>query len=73
MSVPNDSIVILSTQETRIPGYVHQQYLYVDEDCPGSKIVDRYGPPIDPGDPAVHMEEHSMCLNSRDDGGGGGD
>ncbi len=63
--IQNDSIVILKTEESGIPGYVHQQYLFIDENCPGPRQVDYYGPPIDPNDASLRKIEHRMCLDSR--------
>ncbi len=69
-TLPNGTIVVLRTEETGVPGYVHQQYMFVDDACPGSKIVDYYGPPIDPNDPDLRNRELRLCLDSRDGGGG---
>ncbi len=68
-SVSNGTIVILKTEETGIPGYVHQQYLFVDAACPESKIVDYYGPPIDPNDPDLRSRELRLCLDAWEGGG----
>ncbi len=61
----NDSIVILKTEESGVPGYVHQQYLFIDQNCPGPKQIDYYGPPIDPNDASLQRLEHAMCLDSQ--------
>ncbi len=65
-NLPNGTIVILRTEETGVPGYVHQQYMFVDSACPESKIVDYYGPPIDPNDPDLKNRELRYCLDSLD-------
>jgi hypothetical protein len=61
INATNESIVIISEEPTPIPGYVHTQYAFVDQDC-GPMMVDRYGPPVDPRDPALKQDEQRMCL-----------
>jgi hypothetical protein len=64
--IPNDSIVVLSEENTDIPGFVHEKYAFVDQDCPGGfQIVDHYGPPVDPRDPNLHQSEHAECNELR--------
>ena len=66
---PNGSIVILDTEETGLPGYVHTQYAFLDRKC-GAVLVDRYGAPVDPNDKELKQAEQQMCsesgTNSRD-------
>ena len=69
-NVPNGSIIVLSNEETSIPGYFHTRYAFVDENCGGPEIVDRYGPPLDPKDRILIQTEHRVCndnsMNTRD-------
>jgi hypothetical protein len=61
--IPNDTIVVISTEETGIPGYFHVKYALVDQDCPGNaEIVDYYGSAIDPKDSNLRTFEKSMCT-----------
>jgi hypothetical protein len=66
---PNGSIVIISREESDVPGYVHMQYAFVDQSC-GAILVDRFGPPIDPNDKELKQIEQRVCteiaMNSRD-------
>jgi hypothetical protein len=64
--IPNDSIVVLSTVETDLPGYVREKYAYVNQNCVGGfQIVDHYGRPIDPRDPNLLRDELAQCEYSR--------
>src|SRR6516225_7925499 len=61
--IPNDSIVVLSKEETDIPGYLHQQYAF---NCFGElKLVDHYGAAIDPKDLDVIQFERVMCARQQ--------
>jgi hypothetical protein len=59
----NDTIVVISKEETGIPGYVHEKYAFVDQHCGGAQIVDYYGAPIDPNDPSMHALENRVCTD----------
>jgi hypothetical protein len=78
-SSPSGSITMISKEETGIPGYFHQKYVFDHPDCLGAVPVDYYGPLVDANDPAVIARESKFCAQSfwgRDggqDGGGGGD
>jgi hypothetical protein len=57
--IAEDSIVVLSKEETGVPGYVRQQYAF---NCFGElQVTDYYGAPIDPKDPKVVGFERKMC------------
>jgi len=43
-------IEMVSQEESSVPGYFHQKYVYWHESCPEGKPVDYYGPAIDPND-----------------------
>ena len=63
-NVVHNSFVIISEEETEIPGYVHQRYAFVSQACPaGFHIIDHYGAPIDPNDTSLQIRERSMCLD----------
>jgi len=66
--VADDSIVMLSSEDTGVPGYVHQKYAFL---CAGElRLVDHYGGPIDPKDPSAIQFERQMCAQQQhaDDG-----
>jgi hypothetical protein len=57
--IADASIVVLSTDESGVAGYVHQQYAFL---CFGQwEIVDHYGASIDAKDQNVLLSEHRMC------------
>ena len=61
-NVAHNSFVIISEEETEVPGYVHQRYAFVSAACPaGAHIIDYYGAPIDPNDASLQIRERSMC------------
>lgn len=65
----NGSIVIISEEETDIPGYLRVQYAFVDQSC-GVILVDHYGPAINPNDNELKQVEQRACveiaMNTRD-------
>jgi hypothetical protein len=67
--VVSSSIVIISQEETGVPGYVHTTYAFVDQGC-GAQIVDHYGTSVDPNDKELQLSERRMCselaMDSRD-------
>ena len=63
-NVAHNSFVILSEEETDIPGYFHQRYAFVSQACPaGFQIIDYYGAPIDRNDASLLIRERSMCSD----------
>jgi hypothetical protein len=51
---------VLSKEETGVPGYVRQQYVF---NCFGEvSVVDHYGAPIDPNDENILQVEKQMCA-----------
>ena len=63
VDIPEDSIVVLSTEETGIPGYVHEKYAF---HCLGElRLVDYYGSAFDPKDPDVLQFERVMCTRQK--------
>lgn len=72
--IPNESIVVISKDDSEDPGYVHEKYVFVSSDCPGgAQIVDYSGPPIDPKDPNVLRNEATICAREMLDGTTSGD
>jgi hypothetical protein len=63
----NGSAVVISKEESNIPGYVHMKYAFLDQNC-GPQIVDYYGPRINPSE--QQQVDQRMCteiaMNSRD-------
>src|SRR6476620_1142781 len=63
-NIANNTIVIISEEETDIAGYVHERYAFVGAACPaGFHIVDYYGAPIDRNDASLQIRERSMCSD----------
>jgi hypothetical protein len=63
VDIPADSIVVLSTEETDIPGYIHQKYAFY---CLGEfRLVDYYGSAFDPQGQDVLQFERSMCTRQK--------
>ena len=61
--IPEDSIVVLSQEETSIPGYVHQKYGFY---CLGElRLVDYYGAAFDPKDQDVLQFERTLCARQQ--------
>ncbi len=59
----DDSITVLSTEDTGVAGYVHQKYAFL---CLGElRLVDHYGAPIDPQDQGVLEFERQMCSRQQ--------
>ena len=63
MDISEDSIVVLSKEETGVPGYVHEKYAY---NCGGEfRLVDYYGSAFDPKDQSVLRVERQMCSRQQ--------
>jgi hypothetical protein len=63
-NVANNTLMVISEEETGVPGYVHQRYAFVSHACPaGFQIIDYYGAPIDPNDASLQIRERSMCSD----------
>lgn len=62
-------IQVVNKQETDIPGYFHQKYVFWHQGCVGgSNPVDFYGPPIDPTDVNLLKNELRLCKENPDGG-----
>ena len=63
VDIPQDSIVVLSREETDLPGYVHQKYAFY---CLGElRLVDYYGSAFDPKDQDVLQFERTLCARQQ--------
>jgi hypothetical protein len=63
VNIPEDSIVVLSKEETDIPGYVHEKYAFY---CLGElRLVDYSGSAFDPKDQDVLEFERIMCSRQK--------
>jgi hypothetical protein len=61
--IADNSIVVLSQEDTGVPGYVHQKYAF---NCFGQlKLVDYYGSAFDPKDQDVLQFERVMCSRQQ--------
>ncbi len=61
--IADDSIVVLSQEQTGVPGYVHEKYAF---NCLGElKLVDYYGSAFDPKDNDVIQFERAMCARQQ--------
>lgn len=58
--VADNSIVVLSKEESGVPGYARQQYAI---NCFGElQVIDYYGAPVDPKDQQTILAERRMCA-----------
>ena len=63
VDIPQGSIVVLSQEETGLPGYIHQKYAF---SCLGElRLVDYYGSAFDPKDQDVLEFERTMCSRQK--------
>jgi hypothetical protein len=66
--VPDESIVVLSKQESGIPGYVFVKYAFVHSDCSGGyQLIEHYGAPFDVNDPTIRRAERKYCSQAGDE------
>lgn len=61
-------IQVLATEESEIPGYVHQKYIVRCGTINGDNLVDHYGPAITADDPELIQKELRFCREDRDGG-----
>ena len=70
LTLAYDSILVLSNEETGVPGYVHQTYAF---NCFGQlKLVDYYGSAFDLKDKDVLQFERMMCSRQQNNDYEGG-
>jgi hypothetical protein len=61
--IADDSIVVLSKEETSVPGYVHVKYAF---NCLGElRLVDYYGSAFDVNNKDVIQFERVMCSRQK--------
>ena len=66
--IADDSIILLSKEESDLPGYINAKYAYVHSDCPGRlALVDYFGTSFDVNDPRVHAFERIQCVRQGHD------
>lgn len=69
--IADDSIVILSKQESGLAGLVNVKYAYVNSICPGGvQLIDYYGPEFDLNDRSLRRSELQQCSQAYHDNGG---
>jgi hypothetical protein len=66
------TIVVISKEDTGVPEYFHQKYVFNHPDCLGAVTVDYYGPEINPEDTQLKAAEQKMCAQNRWFGDGAG-
>ncbi|MGB7950633.1 MAG: hypothetical protein WCH75_23360 [Candidatus Binatia bacterium] len=60
--IADNSIIVLSTAETGVPGYVNQKYAFA---CFGElNLVDYYGPAFEANDRKILDMERSFCSRN---------
>ena len=63
VDIPQGSIVVLSQEETGLPGYIHQKYAFR---CLGElRLVDYYGAAFEPNNQDVLQFERVMCARQK--------
>ena len=68
--IADDSIVVLSKDESGVSGYARVTYAYVNSICPGGlQLVEYYGAELDPNDKQLRRFESQMCSAIDDKGG----
>ena len=66
--IADDSIVVLSKNESGIPGVVNVKYAYVNRVCSGGvQLVDYYGSEFDPNDRNLRRSEVRRCSEDSHD------
>jgi hypothetical protein len=61
--IADDSIVVLSQEDSGVPGYTHTKYAF---NCLGElRLVDYYGSALDPNDKNVLQFERALCARQK--------
>ena len=69
--IAEDSVVVLSKEESGIAGYFQSEYAYLDSACPdGIQLVYHSGPAVDVNDRSLRFNERSLCSQRVYDSGG---
>ncbi|MGH7810646.1 MAG: hypothetical protein ACREP5_10260 [Candidatus Binatia bacterium] len=69
--IAEDSVIVLSKEESGITGYFQTEYAYVDSACPdGIQLVYFSGPSVDINDRDLRLNERRLCSTRVYDSGG---
>ena len=69
--IADESIVVLSKEETGLAGYLNVKYAFVDSVCGGGvQLVHYSGPAFDLNDPIMLKNELRQCSGHTYDSGG---
>src|SRR5574341_2122572 len=69
--IAEDSVVVLSKEESGITGYFQTEYAYVDSACPdGIQLVYYSGPSVDVSNQSLRFNERKLCTQRVYDSGG---
>ena len=69
--IAEDSVIVLSQDESGISGSFQIEYAYVDSACAdGVQLVRYNGPTVNTGDRALRMSERKLCSDRVYDSGG---
>jgi hypothetical protein len=70
--IAEDSVIVLSKEESGIAGYFQTEYAYIDSACPdGIQLVFYSGPTVDINDRSLRLNERKLCTHRVYDSGGG--
>lgn len=70
--IAEDSVIVLSQEESGIAGYFQTEYAYVDSACPdGIQLVYHSGPLVDINDQSLRLNERTLCSQRVYDSDGG--
>jgi hypothetical protein len=69
--IAEDSVIVLSKEESGIAGYFQTEYAYIDSACPdGIQLVYFSGPSVDTNNKALRANERKLCSQRVYDSGG---
>jgi hypothetical protein len=69
--IAEDSVIVLSKEESGIAGYFLTEYAYIDSACPdGIQLVFYSGPTVDINDRSLRLNEQRLCSQRVYDSGG---
>jgi hypothetical protein len=69
--IAEDSVIVLSKEESGIAGYFQTEYAYIDSACPDViQLVYFSGPTVDINDQVLRLNERRLCSTRVYDSGG---
>lgn len=69
--IAEDSVIVLSKEESGIAGYFLTEYAYIDSACPdGIQLVYYSGPTVDINDRSLRLNEQRLCSRRVYESGG---